>query len=167
MNSKKKKGTLIVLAIACAVIAFTHFIPSHAEPGTGMRADETCKKLLAEKENREALSWLQGSRPGDIRTIGEQSPEDSRRIVQRLYSSGAVRVQAVKIDRQAGFGETTNVVCVELPTVSGERQKLFEIEAETASRGGFDPVSDDGQTYLFLFKFKLGLWQILRSLFNR
>lgn len=104
---------------------------------------------------------------GKIRTIGEQSPEDSLSIVQRLYNSGVVRVHAVKIDREPSFGERTNIVCVELPAASSARQKLFKIEAETALGGGFDPVLDDGQTYLSLFKFELSFWRIIRPLFNR
>ena len=166
MNSKTKKATVIAVAIFCFVAVLDYFVPSHAEPGTGLSADQTCRKLLAEGENREALSWLQESKPGNIRTIGEQSPEESLRIVQVLYNAGAVKVHALKIDREAGFGETTNIVCVELPVASSARQKLFKIEAKTASSGGFDPVSDDGQTYLFLFKFKLSFWQAIRSLFN-
>jgi hypothetical protein len=167
MSSKTKKAAVIVVAIACAVAVLAYFIPSHAEPGTGLHADKTCRKLFAEGENREALSWLQESKPGNIRTIGEQSPEDSLRIVQSLYNSGAVKVHALKIDREADFGETTNVVCVELPGVSSARQKLFKIEAKIASSGGFDPVSDDGQTYLFLYKFKLSFWPAVRSFFNQ
>lgn len=167
MSSKTKKATVVVLAISCAIAVLAYLVPSYPEPGSGRHADETCRKLLAKGDNREALSWLQESKPGNIRTIGEQSPEDSLRIVQSLYNSGAVKVHALKIDREAGYGETTNIVCVELPVAGSERQKLFKIEAKTASSGGFDPVSDDGQTYLFLFKFKLSFWQTVRSLFNR
>jgi hypothetical protein len=167
MNSNRKITIVMVLVISCCVVVFTYFVPSRAEPGTGLRADATCRKLLAEGGNREALGWLQESKLGNIRTIGEQDPEESLRIVQSLYNSGAVTVRAVKIDREAGYGETTNIICVELPVASSARQKLFKIEAKTASNGGFDPVSDDGQTYLFLFKFKLSFSQIIRFLFNR
>jgi hypothetical protein len=73
----------------------------------------------------------------------------------------------VKIDRVAGVGETVNVVCVELPAAGARRAALFQIEANMAKGAGFDPVSDDGQTYLFLANFKLSVWQIVRSLFKR
>src|ERR1700747_936915 len=49
MNSNMKKKTVIVLAIACAFFSFSYFIPSHAQPGTGLQADETCRKLLTEQ----------------------------------------------------------------------------------------------------------------------
>jgi hypothetical protein len=167
MRGQTRKAIVILIAISCAFAVLAFLLPSGAEPGTGLRADETCRKLLAESDNREALSWLQESKPGNIRTLGEQSPEESLRIVQGLYESGAVKANALEIERDPGFGETSNIVCVELPAASAARNKLFAIEAKTASSGGFDPVSDDGQAYLFLYKFKLSFWQAVRLFFNR
>lgn len=72
--------------------------------------------------------------------MGEQSPEDSLSIVQRLYNFGAVRVQAVKIDREPSFGETTNIVCLELPAASSARQKPFKTKAAAEkTRGKYPP----------------------------
>ncbi len=141
-------------------------MPSHRDPGTGTSADRECRKLIADHGNREALGWLQESKPKNIRTLGEQSPSESLRIAQDLYDAGAVKVLAVKIDSEPGVGETTNIVCVEMPVGLDSRQRLFKIEVQQASDAGFDPVSDDGQTYLFLYKFKLSLWQIVRMFFT-
>jgi hypothetical protein len=158
----KKKLTYPVLLFV--VVAAFYFAMPHAERGEGLRGDKLCRTLLAEKENREALSWLEQSKPGDIRTIGEQSPEDSLKIVKGLYSAGAVMTHVVGIERVTGYGESTNIVCVELPGAASTRKALFKIESKTASSEGFDPVPDEGQTYLFLYKFKLTFWQVLRSL---
>lgn len=161
----KRKLTFPVLLLA--VIAVFYSVMPHAERGEGLRADKQCRTLLAEKENREALSWLEQSKPGDIRTIGEQSPEESLKIVKGLYSAGAVKTQVIEIERVAGYGETTNIVCVELPAEASARKALFKIESRTASSQGFDPVPDEGQTYLFLYKFKLSFWQALRASLHR
>ena len=48
----------------------------------------------------------------------------------------------MEIERVAGYGETTNIVCVELPAGMNERKALFKIEAKTASSQGFDRVPD-------------------------
>jgi hypothetical protein len=166
MNNRKQIFLGFALAAAASVAAW-HFLPSRPEPGSGLPGDRTCKNFLARENQREALGWLQESRPGDIRTLGEQTSEDSLKIVQQLYSAGAVSVHAVKIDRVAGVGETVNVVCVELPAAGDGRPRLFKFEAGMANSAGFDPVSDDGQTYLFLANFKLSPWQIVRSVFKR
>lgn len=155
----------------CAVIVATaflgiYFTRPHPQAGSGLSADKLCRKLLAEKETREALSWLEQSNPGDIRTVGEQNPGESLRIVKGIYASGALKAYAVGIERDSGYGETTNIVCVELPATPVARQKLLEIESKVAASGGFDPVPDEGQTYLFLYKFKLSFGQTLRMLFH-
>jgi hypothetical protein len=155
---------LAILAVALGVGAY--FMSPHSHPGDGIRADTTCRKLLAEKENREALSWLEQSKPGNIRTIGEQNPEESLKIVKNLYAAGAVKAHVVGIERDPQYGETTNIVCVELPVDHASRKQLFHIEAKVASNEGFDPVLDEGQTYLFLYKFKLSLGQYIRSLLH-
>jgi hypothetical protein len=152
--------------LALLVILGSYLITPRPEPGAGIGADKLCRKLLAENEHREALTWAKESKPGDLRTIGEQSPEESFKIINNLYTSGAISAQIVKIERVSGLGETSNIVCVELPTAPGSRVKLFKIEAKTASNEGFDPTPDEGQTYLFLSKFKLSRWQVLRALLH-
>ena len=145
------------------VILSAYLMHSRAQPGEGLGADQLCRKLLSEKENREALAWVKESRSGDIRTLGEQSPEESFAIIKNLYDSGAVKAQVVQIERVSGYGETSNIVCVELPAAPRSRQGLFKVEAKIASSGGFDPVPDEGQNYLFLYKFKLSGWHALRT----
>jgi len=158
---------MMVAAAALVVAAIFYFSGSRAEPGSGIPGDTTCKQLVAQPGSREALAWLGESKRGDVRTLGEQDSDQSVKIVREFYSAGAVNVVAVKIDHEAGLGETTNVVCVALPAAGSARQKLFAMEADYASRGGFDGVADDGQTYLFFAQFKLTLWQAVRSIFHR
>ena len=162
-----KKWKSIVPCIGLAVLLGLYSVAPHPEPGEGLRADNLCKTLLVEKENHEALTWLEQAKPGDIKTIGEQAPEESLRIVQNLYSAGALKAHVIEIERAAGYGETTNIVCVQLPTDPASRQRLFKIQSRIASSQGFDAVPDEGQTYLFLCKSKLSLGQYLRSLLHR
>jgi hypothetical protein len=61
----------------------------------------------------------------------------------------------VHIERVTGVGGTTNTLWVELPHDVEKRRRLFKIEAKVAGAGGFDPVSDDGQDYMFLNGFKM------------
>ena len=122
--------------------------------GSGERQDPFCRKLLDTTTHREALAWVRESKPGDIRTIGEQSPPASVKIVERLYKQGAERVWVVDIEIYPNEGQSTNNLVIELPTDPTLRRKLFLLEARTAASGGFDPVSDDGQHYMFFYKFK-------------
>ncbi len=129
---------------------------SPPQPGSGLTADRLCRKLLREKPHVEALVWVQQSKPDDIRTVGDQSPLDSLKIVKNLYDAGAIEVRAIDLERVVGFGETTNTLCVHLPRDAENRKRLFKIEAQVAAAGGFDGVSDDGQDYMFLHGFETG-----------
>lgn len=82
MNNKKR--IFIGVAVAATLAAALHFLPSRPEPGSGLPGDRTCKNFLKQENQREALGWLREWRPGDVRTIGEQTPEDSLKIVQQL-----------------------------------------------------------------------------------
>lgn len=124
------------------------------EPGSGARQDPFCRKLLDTKTHKEALEWVKESEDRDIRTIGEQSPEESLKIVERLYREGAGRVWAVGLETYPNEGQSTNILVVELPSDPKMRKGLFKLEARVAASEGFDPVSDDGQHYMFLYKFK-------------
>ena len=104
---------------------------------------------------------MRQSRPGNERTLGKQDPVHAMAIVQELYDSGATKVHVVKIERGTWLRETANILCTELPDDKTKREKLFKIEARTASSGSFDPTPDEGQTYMFMFKFKLGFWQTI------
>ena len=53
-----KKWKIIAALILVAEIVRIFMVPSRPEPGTGRSADTSCRKLLAEKENSEALTWL-------------------------------------------------------------------------------------------------------------
>jgi hypothetical protein len=149
------KWLLFVSFVAAAFLGWFLFvrIPS-PEPGSGAHQDPFCRKLLDTKSHREASEWVKESREHDIRTIGEQSPEESLRIVERLYQEGAGRVWVVDLEIYPNEGQSTNSLVIELPTDPKLRRKLFRLEARVAASEGFDPVSDDGQHYMFLYKFK-------------
>jgi len=150
---------ILVPVVICALtlVYFGLIHQSVAEPGSGLSADRLCRKLLQEKSHVEALAWMEHSKTNDIRTVGEQSPEHSLKIVKGLYASGAIQVQAVEVDRVAGVGETVNTLCVDLPRDPEKRKKLLAVEARVARAGGFDRVPDEGQQYMFLHGFKLTL----------
>jgi hypothetical protein len=150
------KWLIFISFVAAAFLGWFLFvrIPS-PEPGSGAHQDPFCRKLLDSKTHREALAWVKESKDHDIRTIGEQSPEESMKAVERLYHEGAERVWAVDVENYPNEGQSTNNLVIELPTDPKFRKKLFRLEARVAAGGGFDPVSDDGQHYMFLYKFKL------------
>jgi hypothetical protein len=145
----------LVLAFCGILIYFAMMHQSVGDPGSGMSADKLCRNLLQKKTHAEALTWLNQSRANDVRTVGEQGPEDSLKIVKGLYQAGAVEVQAVDLDRVSGVGETVNTLCVELPGDPEKRTRLLRIEARVARGGGFDRVPDEGQQYMFLHRLKL------------
>jgi hypothetical protein len=150
------KWLLVVSFVAAAFLGWLWLVRIPApEPGSGAGQDPFCRKLLDTKTHREALAWVKESKDRDIRTIGEQSPAQSLKVVQRLYQEGAQRVWAVDVEKYPNQGQSTNNLVIELPTDPNRRRRLFSMEARAAASGGFDPVSDDGQHYMFLYKFKI------------
>jgi len=106
------------------------------------------------------MAWVTESKDHDLRTIGEQSPAESIAIVKRLYEEGARKIWAVDLEIYPNEGQSTNILIVELPDEQKLRKKLFHLEARCAASEGFTPVSDDGQHYMFLYKFELAFhWQ--------
>jgi len=97
---------------------------------------------------------MKESKQHDIRTIGEQSPEESLKIVERLYGDRAKQVRAVDLEIYPNEGQSTNILIIELPSDPKLRKRLFRMGARVAASEGFDPVSDDGQRYMFLYKSK-------------
>lgn len=75
--------------------------------------------------------------------------------MKRLYASGAEKVWAGDLEFYPNDGQSTNILIVELPIEPNLRKQLFRLEARVAASEGFDPVSDDGQHFMFLYKFKL------------
>lgn len=147
---------LLLTIVAAAFLGWLFFVRiPPPEPGSGAHADPFCRKLLDTKTHKEALAWVKESKDRDIRTIGEQSPETSLKIVERLYREGAEKVWAVDLQTYPNEGQSTNILVIELPTDPAPRRTLFLLEARVAASSGFDPVSDDGQRYMFLYKFKL------------
>jgi hypothetical protein len=147
------------LWLALAAVAFLGWfffvrIPS-PDPCSGRGADQFCRDLLEKKTHREAMSWVGESKDHDVRTIGEQDPKESLAIVKRLYDDGAKQVWAVGLELYPNEGQSTNTLIVELPNEPKLRKTLFHLEARCAASEGFAPVSDDGQHYMFLYKFKL------------
>lgn len=156
-----KLSILVALILSCVSLTSC----SGGPPFDGRREDAVCADLLQRKTHAEALPWLEQSKDGDIRTIGEQDPATSLAIAKELHQAGAVKVHALDIERDPNLGETTNTLIVELPEGLEQRRKLFAIEARTAKSAGFDPVPDQGQHYMFLHGFKLTLSQAVRTAF--
>src|SRR5580704_16744171 len=101
------KWLIFISFVAAAFLGWFLFvrIPS-PEPGSGAHQDPFCCNLLASKTHREALAWVKESKDHDIRTIGEQSPEASLKIVERLYQEGAEQVWAVDLETYPNEGQS-------------------------------------------------------------
>jgi hypothetical protein len=64
-------------------------------------------------------------------------------------------VWAVDLEIYPNEGQSTNILVVELLSDAKLRKNWFQLEARVAASEGFDPVNDDRQHYMFLYKFKL------------
>lgn len=107
------------------------------------------EKLLAEPGSREVLEWLREH--SSTRTLGElPTREASIEYAKEIYSLGANKVTAVKIDRYPDGEENTGRLVVTLPSDLEARARIFEWHDEQADALGFDPETDVGQMHLLL-----------------
>lgn len=113
-----------------------------------MDNDAFCLEQLCGPNKAEARSWLAGDA---ARNLGEHEPADSRVIVEDLYRRGAIEVIAVEIESGLD-AETSNSLVVILPADPALRAQVFAFQ--DAYESEFDPTPDEGQKYLFLYKFK-------------
>jgi hypothetical protein len=110
-------------------------------------------------ENEEALAWLQAGTRDKLRTIsgGEGSAgkltkkKHALAFVEKIYELGAVRVKAVKIDREYPEHESTDRLVVELPSDPEARARVFSFYNEHSQERGWDPDDDDGRHYLIFW----------------
>lgn len=106
--------------------------------------------LLGEPESREVVEWLQ-SGPPDTRTLGEiPTTAASLELAREIYSRGAKKVTAVKIDSYPGGEQNTGKLVITLLDDPPARKRVFEWCATLAEKMGFDAEIDVGQTLLFV-----------------
>ena len=99
----------------------------------------------------EALAWLQQDETEEWRTVGDSSErlthEDALRLVQELYSAGAIQVLVVGkyLDEE---GESADYLEVMLPQNAEARNVLFRIQSRVLrdTDSAFDPDEEQGQT---------------------
>jgi hypothetical protein len=135
-----------------------------ADHRSGEQQERLCRRLLAIHPHREARVWLQQGKDGDQRNLGEQTPEDSRAVVDTLYRLGVTDVQAVDIGQEPGWGESCNTLVAALPGDPRLRRQILRYADEQAASQGFDGVPDEGQRHVLLYKFKLSAGQMRRAL---
>lgn len=140
-----KRNWICLILIAVASIRF--LLPSHA-----VMSDEEIKKVMERGKSAEALAWAhEADGTDELRTIHELNNELSLQIIKDLYDLGAVKVTAAEIDSDPDFGETTNVLIVELPEDAAARRQLFQYESKHSGGLGFVGTADKGQKYLFFY----------------
>jgi hypothetical protein len=145
MEFAKQNWVWFVLLAALLTIRF--LLPS----GTAVD-DAQLEQMMQDGKSAEALAWTKEADGTDeLRTIHELNNEQSLEIIQRLYDLGAVCVTAVDIESDPDFGETTNILIVELPDDTPLRKQLFKYESKQARSVGFNGVTDTGQKYLFFY----------------
>ncbi len=111
--------------------------------------DEFIGELLSDNNKQEAISWLKASSEECEHVLGEMSNEESLGMIQELYALGQTIAWAVEIDEDEDLAGTGKLV-LELPSEQEERVSVFRWADEWASRLGFDPVPDTGQSHLFV-----------------
>jgi len=121
------------------------------------RDDKWYESLISIPTSKEARQWFQTCRKSGIAmvTLGKMdSTEESLALVEEGYAAGAARVTAVEVEDYPdipGGMQTTSRLVVTLPDNPAQRAKTLSWTGKVAEEQGFDPETDIGQRYVFIF----------------
>lgn len=108
------------------------------------RIDKHGEEIMAGTTKAEARGWMK--QPKHV--FFKADPKQVAQFVEDFYQAGATQVLIADIEEHDGvqYGESLLVV---LPKDKDARTKLFQVEARADTAFDDDPVSDQGQKYLF------------------
>lgn len=120
--------------------------------------DRITRKLLADPNRQEVLTWLRGAGEGEHRTLGILADtQRSIALAEEIYRAGASEVWAVEIEssvREYVDGterhQGTGKLVLKLPADPELRRRVFEWERRHANALGLEGRRDEGQEYLFV-----------------
>ena len=108
------------------------------------RIDKHGEEIMAGTTKGEARDWMK--QPKHV--FFKADPKQVAQFVEDFYQAGATQVLIADIEEHDGvqYGESLLVV---LPKDSAARAKLFQVGARADTAFDDDPVSDQGQKYLY------------------
>ena len=111
--------------------------------------DEECKAEAKQKASKELVSWLR-KRARQEKELGELSQSEALRLARKLYSLGAVRIWATKIERDVDGAQYSRRLIIALPNASPKRSKIYELCADPARPfiGGSAPAIRVGKNFM-------------------
>jgi hypothetical protein len=108
------------------------------------KIDQHGDEIVASSARGEAREWMKQPR----HVFFKADPKVVAQFVEDFYQAGAVTVYIADIEEEQGYdyGESLLVV---LPRDPNARAKLFQVEARADTTFDDDPVTDQGQKYLY------------------
>ncbi|HTR40957.1 MAG TPA: hypothetical protein VMH87_05025 [Pseudomonadales bacterium] len=108
------------------------------------KIDKHGDEIMASSTKGEAREWMK--QPKHI--FFKADPKVVAQFVEDFYQAGATQVYIADIEEEEGnqYGESLLIV---LPTDPAARAKLFQVEARADTQFEDDPVTDQGQKYLY------------------
>ena len=108
------------------------------------RIDKHGEEIMAGTTKAEARDWMKQPKHVFFKADAKQVAQ----FVEDFYGAGATQVLIADIEEHDGvqYGESLLVV---LPKDAAARAKLFQVGARADTAFDDDPVSDQGQKYLF------------------
>jgi hypothetical protein len=116
------------------------------DPGEAAQTDAFCEILMEKGKTEDARQWIKDKN----HTLGEMDWRASKRLVDRLFALGCVKLLACEIDVYDDGHENTGHLVVKLPKERSTRAKLFLTLDKLTEDAGYTPGQDDGQRYFYV-----------------
>lgn len=142
---------LAVLALASGCNKSQSLAASASDDSSGSskgdliaKIDKHGDEIMASSTKGEAREWMK--QPKHV--FFKADPKVVAQFVEDFYQAGATQVYIADIEEEEGnqYGESLLAV---LPTDPAARAKLFQVETRADTQFEDDPVTDQGQKYLY------------------
>jgi hypothetical protein len=155
-GNMKTQAVVSLVMIACCAIVFSSGCEDGQVAGPGgnaqddspsgmiQRIDKHGEEIMAGQSKAEARDWLKV--PSHL--IFKEDSKQIAQIVEDFYAAGAQQVLIGDIESHDGK-DFAGAVLVVLPQDAAGRAKLFEVGNRAAPVFQEDPITDQGQKYLY------------------
>ena len=111
--------------------------------------DNGCERETKEADSCEAIMWLT-KKKRSVRELGEMSKKQALNLVRKLYSAGAVRVWALRIEEDGDGASYSKQLLIRLPKDPKQTGEFHKLCADSARPrlDGSGPAIKVGQKFM-------------------
>ena len=139
-----KKNLTLLSAVAIACLLVLAIGCSKPQDSLVAAIDKHGDEIMASTEKAEARDWMKETN----HIFFKEDPKPVSQDIEDFYNAGATQVLIADIEKEDGY-DYGGALLVILPKDPAARTNLFQIGSRADTDFQNDPVTDEGQKYLY------------------